>query len=573
MRNLLIIILLSFCSTSVAQVEQKRGRVFFETNSIIIDEDGQNLLKKLSDSAKTYKSYRIYLVGNTDDVGDSLFNLKLSNSRVESAKEVLVQKGISEEFINLKAFGEDKPIAANDIDSGKQLNRRVDVLIRFERKEIIDTIERFPSIQELYNQLEREPQVFCINPNKDTVIRGEMGTLISIKANTFRLSKRCKTDCVTFKLKEDFAKSAMVLDNLTTTADGQILETMGMTYTEAVDCNGKQLKTSRGKEILILQPVDKPLESTQLFTGRRDAHSDLMNWTVNNNSVLKSYTIERINGCINCFRCGGGGCSCLFSVRFRRMGKGIRGIFNRCVHFDNRRFRKDIRICRKNNRGWNTEKQERRKERLIQKYSGKCDLLPTGLPMDQVPDTCRAIAELFQKYDVDNMDALLNAINKPLLDSFGVSTLKELQDTIEVVNRQNILLNYANKSVAFEDFQYFIYTTSNLGWANCDVFAGIPKSNRVDMKVDLAVAENLDCKIVFKDRRFVLPAYDVDGQYVFTGIPVNERAWLIALKYLDGQPYISMQEVVTSKRTYPVYFEVLSLEELTEKLKVLDWEE
>ncbi len=296
MRNLLIIIFLSLCGCSKAQVEQKRGRIFFETNSSSIDSEGQNFLTQLSDSAKIYKSYRIYLAGNTDDVGDSLVNLELSRSRVVATNTVLVQNGISEKFINQKAYGEDKPIATNELDSGKQLNRRVDVLIRFERIEKIDTVEELPSIQELYSQMEREPQVFCIYSNRDTVIRGEMGTLVSIKANTFRISKRCKTECITFKLKEDFTKSAMMLDNLTTTADGEILETMGMTYTEATDCNGKHLKPNKGKEILVLQPVEKPLENTQLFTGQRDAHSDVMNWTVNNNSVLKSYTIERIIG-------------------------------------------------------------------------------------------------------------------------------------------------------------------------------------------------------------------------------------------------------------------------------------
>jgi outer membrane protein OmpA-like peptidoglycan-associated protein len=71
----------------------------------------------------------IELEGHTDNRGDSKKNLVLSQQRVEVIKKYLVAKGISSKRIKGKGFGDTRPVATNDTEESRKLNRRVVFLI------------------------------------------------------------------------------------------------------------------------------------------------------------------------------------------------------------------------------------------------------------------------------------------------------------------------------------------------------------------------------------------------------------------------------------------------------------
>jgi outer membrane protein OmpA-like peptidoglycan-associated protein len=68
--------------------------------------------------------------GHTDSVGSDELNKKLSLSRAESVRDYLSQAGVKQERIkNVQGFGKTKPIASNDTSAGRQMNRRVEIVI------------------------------------------------------------------------------------------------------------------------------------------------------------------------------------------------------------------------------------------------------------------------------------------------------------------------------------------------------------------------------------------------------------------------------------------------------------
>lgn len=71
----------------------------------------------------------IELGGHTDGVGDADLNMKLSEDRVIVVKEFLVNSGIEDRRIELKAYGSSKPIASNNLEATRKLNRRVEITI------------------------------------------------------------------------------------------------------------------------------------------------------------------------------------------------------------------------------------------------------------------------------------------------------------------------------------------------------------------------------------------------------------------------------------------------------------
>jgi len=79
---------------------------------------------------KTNPSVKIELAGHTDNRGIPSQNVKLSQARVEKVKEYLVSKGVEGKRISGKGYGGAKPIANNDDEDTRKLNRRVEFTIK-----------------------------------------------------------------------------------------------------------------------------------------------------------------------------------------------------------------------------------------------------------------------------------------------------------------------------------------------------------------------------------------------------------------------------------------------------------
>ena len=92
------------------------------------------------------------------------------------------------------------------------------------------------------------------------------------------------------------------------------------------------------------------------------------------------------------------------------------------------------------------------------------------------------------------------------------------------------------------------------------------------IKINLPPVQDTDCKLVFPDRAFVLPEKLADDYFYFESIPKKEKAWVVALKYENGQPMLAMKYIKIKKETFDLEFEILTLSELKEKLKILDFE-
>ncbi len=541
--------------------------IYFETARYDLGSESKNTLDALLDSLKNFQTYKIFIKGNTDDVGDSAYNKSLSEKRVKTTADYFVSRGISSSVFTTAAFGEEKPIADNITEQGKQKNRRVDISIAFIRKAAVDSASLLPPVGELYKQTERKPQLFCINPKRDTVVRCEKGTLVYVKANAFKMPNACKTTCITLKVKEDFLASDMILDNLTTTSNGQWIETRGMVYTEANDCRGNKLNLLKGKDLVVFVPTDTVVPETKVFEGNRTPHDSIMNWTVSNTSVLGKFTLNELNICADWLGCGGILCTCtrcrFFFCRIHRLGTAMKGMVNKPTHNANVQFRRCQRQLR-------LERRLARKQKPGRPLPQSTALrVPVTLAPNLLP-ACERLKDLYEKYGVTNLLALTEAINKPLMDSLGVKTLTQLQDTMTKISLQNFELSYRKKSISYEDFKYYVYNTSRLGWSNLDVFADLPKRSLVTMKVSMKIAANVDCKLVFINRQFVIPASKTEGNYVFEHVPEGEKVWIVAIRFLDGKPFLSMQETTTGNKTYPVDFKLLTLDELKKELRMLD---
>lgn len=108
--------------------------VYFDTDKAELREDGIKTLEKLVDTLSKLRSFEILICGNTDAVGDSLYNIRLSEKRSQAVYDYLRTKKMCGCKLKSESFGENKPAADNDSETGKQRNRRVEIYVTIPAK-------------------------------------------------------------------------------------------------------------------------------------------------------------------------------------------------------------------------------------------------------------------------------------------------------------------------------------------------------------------------------------------------------------------------------------------------------
>ena len=100
--------------------------IYFEYDSAMIKEEGQLRLAQLVRVLGT--DQQIEIVGHTDNVGGAAYNHTLGMQRAEAVAAFLLTLGIREGSIaDIRSAGLTEPIANNDTDEGRALNRRVEI--------------------------------------------------------------------------------------------------------------------------------------------------------------------------------------------------------------------------------------------------------------------------------------------------------------------------------------------------------------------------------------------------------------------------------------------------------------
>ncbi len=101
----------------------------FETNSVKLLSVSMVELDKLVQLMQENKQIKVQVNGYTDNIGKPADNLKLSNNRAKAVADYLISKGVDAKRLTWKGFGETKPVADNQSEQGRALNRRTEFTI------------------------------------------------------------------------------------------------------------------------------------------------------------------------------------------------------------------------------------------------------------------------------------------------------------------------------------------------------------------------------------------------------------------------------------------------------------
>src|SRR6202790_4032065 len=105
------------------------GDVLFDTGRAELNPGSARKLDQLAQFLAEHRERRVQIDGFTDSVGTDSYNLDLSQQRADAVKSSLITRGIDPSRIGSQGYGKGFPVANNVDSGGRQLNRRVEVVI------------------------------------------------------------------------------------------------------------------------------------------------------------------------------------------------------------------------------------------------------------------------------------------------------------------------------------------------------------------------------------------------------------------------------------------------------------
>ena len=104
--------------------------ILFGVDSSMIDPAARTSLGEAANVFTEYEKTGIIVQGHTDSTGSETHNQALSERRADAVRSYLIGQGIDASRIVSVGYGEGEPVASNATDSGRRLNRRVDLLLK-----------------------------------------------------------------------------------------------------------------------------------------------------------------------------------------------------------------------------------------------------------------------------------------------------------------------------------------------------------------------------------------------------------------------------------------------------------
>jgi outer membrane protein OmpA-like peptidoglycan-associated protein len=105
------------------------GDVMFDTGRSELKSGASRKMDQLAQFLAEHPDRRVQIDGFTDSVGSDSYNEELSQRRADAVKATLISRGVDPSRIGTEGYGKAYPVASNNDSGGRQLNRRVEVVI------------------------------------------------------------------------------------------------------------------------------------------------------------------------------------------------------------------------------------------------------------------------------------------------------------------------------------------------------------------------------------------------------------------------------------------------------------
>lgn len=545
--------LLVLIATSIVSAQDsitEYHQIYFDTDKSTLTAESRAELSALSLHLDTLKDARMTVTGHTDSRAGTGYNDRLSERRIQSVMDYLKNQPVSlPPLSSTFAAGEHHPAEDNATSAGMARNRRVEIMVTYANPEMKP--QSAGNISELYDKLRPEPQEFCIDNTRDTLLKCSKGTLIQIPSFAFR--RDSVQTCTRIQVTEALTIGDMLEQNLSTSSNRRLIITGGMVEINALDDTGNLLNLIDNRKITLFFPTDSTNSDFSTFYGTRsssDQHT--VNWQ---NTRGKSEPVGglelSLDYWVNCYsgpkqpdcdRCR------FFNCRIKRLDETLRGMQDDIQRSENRQFRSCQKALRK-----------RRYQPVTAPDSTCVATTQNFLERGIVPDSV-LFYQLYGSYMKErgwnsmaeatlNMKAEYDSINRIRMEA--LNKYRQEQDSINRIR------------VVTQQLSYNVLQSSQMGMINCDRFLKSGKQ-LVNIETNLPMDAHVDGKLILNDYKSIMPVYENNGFCHFPNIPKKEKAWALFLKQENGESFYFLRQIVAGEEKIDVVFVKATPEEIRE---------
>jgi Gram-negative bacterial TonB protein C-terminal len=391
------------------------------------------------------------------------------------------------------------------------------------------------SLENDFKTIGQNFQDFVINTNFDTTILCKEGTGIKIKHSSFLIASNLTEakGTIIFQVKEFYRTSDIILARLTTHSNNNILETGGMLFIQAI-ADGQLCKLKDNSAIEI--PCSEKKDGMLLFSGSWT--NQKIDWQLfSQNQASQKGILEEIAAFP-------GGTAALNRFILRNLvypdslsDMGIGGMVQMDFVIDETGKATDVNFKNRSQQGF--------KDAILNTFS--------KMPRWK--------------------SAKRNGVSIRSTYSQSIIFYNEEQNISDTIFKNDFeaKINDTNiNKVKTADIRQYVFSTSKLGWINCDRFYNSPKP-MTDFYVDCGNYTELDIKLVFHSFKAILDNYASKSTSKFENIPNDEVVTVVVVKKLNNETLISLTESNTNlKSINNLAFEKVTMGKLKQKLEQLN---
>ncbi len=425
------------------------------------------------------------------------------------------------------------------------------------------------SLSSILKKLDKTPQSFYIASNQDTIIICGEGTSLKFKGNTFVSETTGKEVIGRIKIsvKEYYKLADMLIANLSTTSEKNILETGGMINLTAT-FNNENCILKKGNTVEIGFPYKRKKENMKIFNGNWT--NNKVDWTVNNSSnIVPNISPQQVFSLVENMPEFKGGEKALFKYLddncpypFSALDKNIEGTVYVSFVIDEFGEITNVAVKRgvnsildkaaywlvSNMPDWNPGRQ-----------NGKSIAVTFNLPISfklkgkQITPERIAESKLFEK-KIENINT-----------AYGIANNFDFKMKFE--NRTNDT-NLVSKPLGI--INRYLFSTSQLGWINCDRF--YPNNTpRIDYVIDAGESSENHASLVFHSMKAILDGYSTDTKFRFFRIPAGEKVTIVVIKKVNNEILLAVKESTTDvKGETNLTFETVTITKLKSEMEKLN---
>lgn len=417
---------------------------------------------------------------------------------------------------------------------------------------------------------------YTINPHKDTTLFGPQGTRIFIGAETFQIPiNTLHKDSIGIVLKEFYRHSDILLANLETASDGEILETAGMLHIKALAGN-ELLEMKPNKRIVVHFPKKSQKKRTMnLFYADEKTSTDtsVNNWKIDTvNLIKKTLNLSSFGWWYPEYGDSTG-------YDFKPKNFVDTGYYWNPLNFYVQSYefsestKKEIETTLNKNDfpnfdSWNDYGLECQMEISTEGFI-KNPQINTNVSKKAKQEILQFLFKLPQLEPGKNKYGEIIERKGLLFIQGGniIPLYKTNKEYLESFNRKYASFEHVPiQNMDDAEMNFYIFSVNKLGWINCDRF--IDSKETIDLIVETPIDPQVKIKMIFNDINGVLKAKVSDNYYRFNNVPKNKGVTLFATKKnTNGQLMVALKKIVISEDPIKdLKFSPITLGELKTKL-------